>query len=237
MRDRTRATPYCRRRFRILSRLYQGKSSVVTRGYSNSRGGFFAAIPESTVLRRPRRTATRGWSSARRSALRDRLKRFGPLRCPDVGGRYSDCFLLGTTGLPGRGIFSTIALQPSATQASPGINKDDITLSVPSWSLATATGTNLLFRSRLAAQPPFSERSTRPEMFEMIIVQDRPCCERATISTRASVEDARTRYDLSSLRFLFRLAKRFRPNCTTLMEKFGVEILDGIGSAEMFHIY
>jgi acyl-coenzyme A synthetase/AMP-(fatty) acid ligase len=52
------------------------------------------------------------------------------------------------------------------------------------------------------------------------------------------VEGARERYDLSSLRFCLSAGEALPPELyNRWMDAFGVEILDGIGSAEMFHIY
>jgi benzoate-CoA ligase len=58
------------------------------------------------------------------------------------------------------------------------------------------------------------------------------------INAMLQVEDARQRYDLSSLRFCLSAGEALPPELyDRWMQTFGVEILDGIGSAEMFHIY
>ena len=122
-----------------------------------------------------------------------------------------------------------------------GINKDDITLSVPKLFFGYATGTNLLFPFAVGgATALFAERSTAETMFEMIN-RYRPTILTSVptmINAMLQVEGARDRYDLSSLRFCLSAGEALPPELyDRWMQTFGVEILDGIGSAEMFHIY
>lgn len=122
-----------------------------------------------------------------------------------------------------------------------GINRDDITLSVPKLSFGYATGTNLLFPFAVGgATALFPQRSTAETMFEMI-QKHRPTMLTTVptmINSMLHVEGASSRYDLSSLRFCVSAGEALPPELyNRWMETFGVEILDGIGSAEMFHIY
>lgn len=122
-----------------------------------------------------------------------------------------------------------------------GINKDDITLSVPKLFFGYATGTNLLFPFAVGgATALFPERSTGETMFEMI-QKHRPTMLTTVptmINAMLQVEGASSLYDLSSLRFCVSAGEALPPELYhRWMETFGVEILDGIGSAEMFHIY
>jgi benzoate-CoA ligase len=58
------------------------------------------------------------------------------------------------------------------------------------------------------------------------------------INGMLQVEDVLSRYDLSSLRFCVSAGEALPPELyDRWINKFGVEVLDGIGSAEMFHIY
>jgi benzoate-CoA ligase len=58
------------------------------------------------------------------------------------------------------------------------------------------------------------------------------------INGMLQVENAKSLYDLSSLRFCVSAGEALPPELyNRWMETFGIEILDGIGSAEMFHIY
>jgi benzoate-CoA ligase family protein len=122
-----------------------------------------------------------------------------------------------------------------------GITKDDITLSVPKLFFGYATGTNLLFPFAVGgATALFPERSTAETMFEMI-QKHRPTILTSVptmINAMLQVADASTRYDLSSLRFCLSAGEALPPELyQRWVDRFGVEILDGIGSAEMFHIY
>ena len=121
------------------------------------------------------------------------------------------------------------------------ISEDDITLSVPKLFFGYATGTNLLFPFAVGgATALFSERSTAETMFEMIH-KYRPTVLTSVptmINAMLHVEGAREKYDLSSLRACLSAGEALPPELYhRWMETFGVEILDGIGSAEMFHIY
>ncbi|HKA16806.1 MAG TPA: benzoate-CoA ligase family protein [Blastocatellia bacterium] len=122
-----------------------------------------------------------------------------------------------------------------------GINKDDITLSVPKLFFGYATGTNLLFPFAVGgATALFPERSTAETMFEMI-QKHRPTILTSVptmINAMLQIEGAKDRYDLSSLRFCLSAGEALPPELyQRWVDTFGVEILDGIGSAEMFHIY
>ena len=122
-----------------------------------------------------------------------------------------------------------------------GINDSDITLSVPKLFFGYATGTNMMFPFAVGgATALFSERSTAETMFEMI-QRFRPTILTSVptmINAMLQVEGARERYDLSSLRFCLSAGEALPPELyNRWMDAFNVEILDGIGSAEMFHIY
>jgi benzoate-CoA ligase family protein len=122
-----------------------------------------------------------------------------------------------------------------------GINESDITLSVPKLFFGYATGTNMMFPFAVGgATALFSERSTAETMFKMI-QKFRPTILTSVptmINAMLQVEGARERYDLSSLRFCLSAGEALPPELYhQWMDAFGVEILDGIGSAEMFHIY
>jgi benzoate-CoA ligase family protein len=121
-----------------------------------------------------------------------------------------------------------------------GVNENDLTVSVPKLFFGYATGTNLLFPFAVGgATALFSERSTPEKLFE-VIERYRPTILTTVptmINSMLNAPDASSR-DLSSLRFCYsagealpvELYQRWRG-------RLGVEICDGIGSAEMFHIY
>ena len=121
-----------------------------------------------------------------------------------------------------------------------GVNENDLTVSVPKLFFGYATGTNLLFPFAVGgATALFAERSTAEKMFE-VIERYRPTILTTVptmINAMLNVEDANRR-DLSSIRFCYSAGEALPVELYhRWKETFGVEICDGIGSAEMFHIY
>jgi benzoate-CoA ligase len=121
-----------------------------------------------------------------------------------------------------------------------GVNENDLTVSVPKLFFGYATGTNLLFPFAVGgATALFSERSTPEKMFE-VIERYRPTILTTVptmINAMLNMGGAEGR-DLSSLRFCYSAGEALPVELyTRWTERFGVEICDGIGSAEMFHIY
>ena len=134
-----------------------------------------------------------------------------------------------------------------------GYREGDVTVSVPRLYFGYATGTNLFFPFAVGGTTClFSERPT-PQSLVAAIERHRP-----TVVTNvptmigkllehdtALVEAGKPGLDLSSVRFslsagealppslLTRYLERFGPGCA----RGGGEVYDGIGSAEMFHIY
>lgn len=155
-------------------------------------------------------------------------------------------FTSGSTGVPkavvhraGDFIFSTEVF----ARRTIGYRPDDVTVSVSKLFFGYATGTNLMFPlAHGATAALFPERAT-PDA-----VLDACARHRATVLTGvptfmaaalAQTESQPQRLDvLKTLRFMFsagealpeELYRRFK-ECT------GVDVYDGIGSAEMFHIY
>jgi benzoate-CoA ligase family protein len=127
-----------------------------------------------------------------------------------------------------------------------GYRRGDVTVSVPRLFFGYATGTNLMFPFRVGATAAlFSERPT-PEALARAIEHHRP-----TIVTNVPTmmgkllddDDARAargepRLDLSCVRFHLSAGEALPPALLKrFLERFGGEVYDGIGSAEMFHIY
>ncbi|HYO64003.1 MAG TPA: benzoate-CoA ligase family protein [Pyrinomonadaceae bacterium] len=121
-----------------------------------------------------------------------------------------------------------------------GVGENDLTVSVPKLFFGYATGTNLLFPFAAGgAAALFSERSTPEKLFE-VIERYRPTILTSVptmINAMLNAEGAAER-DLSSLRMCLSAGEALPVELYERWVKtFGVEILDGIGSAEMFHIY
>jgi benzoate-CoA ligase family protein len=121
-----------------------------------------------------------------------------------------------------------------------GVNENDLTVSVPKLFFGYATGTNLLFPFAVGgATALFSERSTPEKLFD-VIERYRPTILTTVptmINAMLNAPDAASR-DLSSLRFCYSAGEALPPELYERWKKnLAVEICDGIGSAEMFHIY
>ncbi|HKP38356.1 MAG TPA: benzoate-CoA ligase family protein [Pyrinomonadaceae bacterium] len=121
-----------------------------------------------------------------------------------------------------------------------GVNEDDLTVSVPKLFFGYATGTNLLFPFAVGgATALFSERSTPEKLFE-VIERYRPTILTTVPTMINGMLNAENpgAHDLSSIRFCYSAGEALPVELYhRWKETFAVEICDGIGSAEMFHIY
>lgn len=120
------------------------------------------------------------------------------------------------------------------------IQESDLTMAVPKLFFGYATGTNLLFPFAVGgATAIFPERSTPERLFDMI-EKYRPTVLTSVptmINAMVQAPDA-SRRDVSSLRVCISAGEALPVELYhRWKEMFGVEILDGIGSAETFHIY
>jgi benzoate-CoA ligase family protein len=149
----------------------------------------------------------------------------------------------GTTGHPKAVVQTHTSYANSTTCYAHEVirySEDDITLSVPKLYFGYATGSNLLFPFSVGASSVlFPERCTAKVIFDKI-ARHRPTIlinVPTMINQMVSHPDA-GRQDLSSLRLStsagealpVELHERWR-------ETFGVELLDGLGTAEMWHIF
>lgn len=127
-----------------------------------------------------------------------------------------------------------------------GYRRGDITVSVPRLFFGYATGTNLMFPFRVGATAAlFSERPTplvlarAIELYKPTIITNVP----TMMGQLLEDDDARTargmpRLDLSKVRFHLSAGEALPPALLArFTARFGGEVYDGIGSAEMFHIY
>ncbi len=121
-----------------------------------------------------------------------------------------------------------------------GMTEDDITLSVPKLFFGYATGSNLFFPFRVGARVAlFPERSTADALFEQIqrhrptVLVNVPTMVRHMVS-HPEVEGQ----DFSSLRLSTSAGEALPPALHAQWnECFGVDLLDGLGTAEMWHIF
>jgi len=131
-----------------------------------------------------------------------------------------------TTALYGRGVLR--------------IGPDDITIAVPKLFFGYATGSNVFFPfSAGASCVLFPERCT-PETLFAEIARHRPTIlinVPTMIQQMVSHPDARSQ-DLSSLRLATSAGEALPCELhDRWMQTFGVELLDGLGTAEMWHVF
>src|ERR1700752_815799 len=125
-------------------------------------------------------------------------------------------------------------------KATMGVNEHDLTLSVPKLFFGYATGTNLLFPFAVGgATALFAERSTPEKLFE-VIARYKPTIL-TTVPTMINSMlnlSGKSASDLQSLRFCYSAGEALPIELyDRWTNTFGIDIFDGIGSAEMFHIY
>jgi benzoate-CoA ligase len=170
-----------------------------------------------------------------------------PEECAPADTRRDDIaiwlFTSGSTGHPKGAVHLQHDL-PFNTEvfakATMGVDAGDLTVSVPKLFFGYATGTNLLFPFAVGgATALFSERSTAEKMFE-VIKRYRPTILTTVptmINSMLNVPGASAE-DVASLRFCYSAGEALPKELyERWMNAFGVDICDGIGSAEMFHIY
>jgi benzoate-CoA ligase family protein len=120
-----------------------------------------------------------------------------------------------------------------------GYRESDVAISVPRLFFGYATGTNLWFPFAVGATVGlFSERPTAESianairMYAPTIVTNVP----TMLGKLLDLDDGTL--DMSSVRFHLSAGEALpEPLLRRFKERFGGEIYDGIGSAEMFHIY
>lgn len=127
-----------------------------------------------------------------------------------------------------------------------GYRASDVTVSVPRLFFGYATGTNLMFPFAVgAATALFVERPT-PDSLSRAIERHRPTIVTNVPTMMGKLLDdddarraeGRAGLDLSSVRFHLSAGEALPQTLLTrFCERFGGEVYDGIGSAEMFHIY
>ena len=149
----------------------------------------------------------------------------------------------GTTGQP-KAVVQTHRSFANTTELyarrALGYREDDVTLSVPKLFFGYATGSNLFFPFSVGASAAlFPEHPTAEVVFEQIrrhrptILINVPTMINQMINHPAAAEQ-----DLSCLRFATSAGEALpAPLYHRWRETFGVELLDGLGTAEMWHIF
>ncbi len=121
------------------------------------------------------------------------------------------------------------------------IGPDDITFSAAKLFFAYGLGNNLYFPFRVGASAILYPGRPLPETVFEIITRERPTIFFGVPTLYAAmlaVRDAETTYDLSSLRLCVSAGEALPPELfRRWKERFGTEILDGIGTTEILHIF
>jgi benzoate-CoA ligase family protein len=180
------------------------------------------------------------------AAFRHRLA-VAPLDYPAFPTHRDDAaiwlFSGGTTGRPkavvqpGRSFVNTTERYGHGVL---GITADDITISVPKLFFGYALGSNVLFPfSKGASCVLFPERSTPEALFRQI-KQHRPTLliNVPTMVQQMVNQAASGRHDLTSLRLSTSAGEALPAELLDRWrDAFAVELLDGLGTAEMWHIF
>ncbi len=149
----------------------------------------------------------------------------------------------GTTGVP-KAVVQTHRSLVNTTrlygQGSLALSGDDITMAVPKLFFGYATGSNLLFPFSVGASAVLFEDHPTPEAIFDRIALHRPTVlvnVPSAINQMLGAPDAASQ-DLSSLRLATSAGEALPETLYhRWKEAFGVELLDGLGTAEMWHIF
>ncbi|HKX46658.1 MAG TPA: benzoate-CoA ligase family protein, partial [Planctomycetota bacterium] len=121
-----------------------------------------------------------------------------------------------------------------------GYGPEEVALGVPKLFFGYATGTNLMFPLRFGgAAALFPGRSTADELFDRIALHRPTLLTSVPTMIGNMLRSPRLDgADLTSLRVVLSAGEALPKSLyDEWLARTGVEILDGIGSAEMFHIY
>ena len=149
----------------------------------------------------------------------------------------------GTTGRP-KGVVQSHASFANQNECYAkqvlGYTADDITISVPKLYFGYATGSNLFFPLAAGASAVlFPERCTAGELFRQI-ARHRPTIlvNVPTMVNHMLAHPGAAGQDLSCLRLATSAGEALPPSLHHRWnDTFGVELLDGLGTAEMWHIF
>ena len=119
-----------------------------------------------------------------------------------------------------------------------GLREDDVTISGPRLFFGYATGTNLMFPFALGASTILSREQPTAEGLFTLIAQHRPSVLTNVPTLINKMLETSAEADLSSLRMMWSAGEALPRELHERWDRrFGVPIIDGIGSAESFHIY
>ncbi len=205
-----------------------------------------AAFADAAGSHRPDTFLTVGGSAEGQAAFED--ERRGVQGALETVATHRDdaaiwLFSGGTTGRP-KAVVQTHASFANTTECyakrTLAYGQDDVTLSVPKLYFGYATGSNLFFPFSVgAAAALFPEHPTPEVVFEKI-ARHRPTILVSTpkLVGRMADHPRAAGEDLSCLRLATSAGEALPvPLYRRWKETFGVELLDGLGTAEMWHIF
>jgi len=217
---------------RAVAAVVDGESAPRFRGASNS------AAEEGTHLRWLVEVGTPEWEAGLASAP-DQIETFPSHRDDAAIWLFSG----GTTGHP------KAVVQPHRSFANTtrlygqgvlGMTEEDATLAVPKLYFGYATGANLFFPFSVGARAIlFPDRCTPETLFRQIRRHRPTVLVNVPTMIRHMVEHPEAgAQDLTSLRLATSAGEALPPELDARWrETFGVELLDGLGTAEMWHIF
>lgn len=121
-----------------------------------------------------------------------------------------------------------------------GVRESDVTISGPRLFFGYATGTNLMFPFAVGATTVLFREQPTPELLFDLIAKHKATVFTSvpTLINKMLQAPAGERRDLSSVRFMWSAGEALPRELHERWDAaFGVPIIDGIGSAESFHIY
>ncbi|HEX9728527.1 MAG TPA: benzoate-CoA ligase family protein [Gemmatimonadales bacterium] len=120
-----------------------------------------------------------------------------------------------------------------------GLTEDDVTLAVPKLFFGYATGSNLFFPFAVGARAAlFGERCTPEVLFDKIATFRPTVLVNVPTMINQMVSHSGDEPDLSSLRLVTSAGEALPVELHNRWQRrFGVELLDGLGTAEMWHIF
>jgi benzoate-CoA ligase len=121
-----------------------------------------------------------------------------------------------------------------------GMRESDVTISGPRLFFGYATGTNVMFPFAVGATTVLFREQPQPELLFGLIAKHKATVFTSvpTLINKMLQAPLETRRELSSVRFMWSAGEALPRDLHERWDgAFGVPIIDGIGSAESFHIY
>ncbi|MGH8482575.1 MAG: benzoate-CoA ligase family protein [Nevskiaceae bacterium] len=176
-------------------------------------------------------------------AMTDAIARAPKLPRPETHRDDMACWLFtsGSTGKPKAAMhchrdfaFNTEAY----ARRTIGYRREDVTVSVPRLFFGYATGTNLWFPFAVGATTALYSEPASPEALARAIEMYKPTVVTNVPTMIGKLLAERPDLKMKTVRFQLSAGEALPPTLLkNAIDAYGTDIYDGIGSAEMFHIY